>query len=68
MPTYIKRLKLGQRKREVLIAYLFGEISQYEACKAFNVKRQNFPSITNNVLRALVMEGRIDIGKLLQDF
>lgn len=68
MPTYIKRPKLGSRKRETLIAYLCGEITQGEACRAFGVTRQNFPIITNNILRALVMEGKVDIGRLLLDF
>jgi len=68
MPTYIKRPQLGAKKRETVISYLYGEIGQKEAAKAFSVERQNFPNITNNILRALVMEGKIDIGKLLKDF
>jgi DNA invertase Pin-like site-specific DNA recombinase len=67
MPTYIKRPRLG-RKRETIIAYLNGEITQTEAARALNITRQNFPTITNNILRTLVLEGKIDITNLLKDY
>lgn len=68
MTTYIKRPRFTARKKEAFVAYLWGEINQQEAAKAFNLSRQNFPNIANNVLRALVMEGKVDITKLLKDF
>tara|TARA_R100000365_G_C2679228_1_gene25323 strand:+ start:345 stop:560 length:216 start_codon:yes stop_codon:yes gene_type:complete len=65
--TYIKRPRLSVKKRQALVDYLFGEISQEEAARAIGVARQNFHAIPSHILRAIVMEGRIDIQKLLDD-
>lgn len=68
MTTYIKRPKLNAKKREALAAYYFDEVSRGEAAEALGMKRQNLPNVSNNLLKALVMEGKIDIVNLLKDF
>jgi hypothetical protein len=59
--------KLGNKKH-IIEAYLYGEITQAEAAKAFGVKRQNFPGIIATMVRHMVKEDLINISKALKHY
>jgi predicted DNA-binding protein YlxM (UPF0122 family) len=50
----VRKYELTKKKKEVIEAYLNGEITQLEAANEFGVTRQGFAVMAANVCRHLV--------------
>lgn len=60
--------KLDPKNKEIIAAYLHGEITQSEAARAFGVKRQNFATIVTGIFRHMVATKAIDITNALKTY
>lgn len=64
MPINVTRAyKLG-KKKEVLLAFFLGEITQTEAAKAFGVTRQNFGGVVATIVRQMLRDGDEELIKV----
>lgn len=62
-----KKYKLTPRRKAAITAYLTGKIGAREAAKYFNVDHTRMYNIVTSVMRKAVIEGKIDLDKVLKD-
>ncbi len=62
------KYKLSEKQKRAVVEYLHGRITLTETAKILTIKRQYVATVTNNIFRHLVMEGKLNITLLIKEY
>ncbi len=69
MPINVKRpYKFSKKQKEIIEAFVYGEITEVEASEEFGITRPHFPRIISTIMKQMVAEGDFNFKEVFRDY